>query len=140
MIPDEVVGDYPPSAPGPADLPPAYAAFLGGFPAAELTRGPRLAAAAVERFTRPEGSPDLIVTHAFLVAWFVLHALDAPSARWLGLNAANAALTVIRYRPERPPSLHLFNDLAHLPPDLHWTGFPPALRPDAPSSRGDHRP
>jgi probable phosphoglycerate mutase len=129
LHPDELVGDYPPSAPDPADLPPAYAAFLDGLSAAELTRGPELAAAAIERFTRPDGPPELIVTHAFLVAWFVLHALDAPPARWLGLNASNAALTVIRYRVDRPPALHLFNDMTHLPSGLHWTGFPPALRP-----------
>lgn len=128
LCPDETVGDHPPSAPDPAGLPPAYAAFLEGFSAAELTRGPRLAAAAIARFTRPDGPPDLIVTHAFLVAWFVLHALDAPPGRWLGLNPANAALTAIRYRADRPPALHLFNDLTHLPPDLHWTGFPAALR------------
>jgi hypothetical protein len=50
-------------------------------------------------------------------------------ARWLGMNFCNTALTVIRYAPERPPSILLFNDQSHLPEILRWTGFPPALRP-----------
>jgi probable phosphoglycerate mutase len=57
----------------------------------------------------------------------VRDALDAPDARWLGLNAANCALTVIQYRPGVPPALISFNDTGHLPPDLRWTGFPPDL-------------
>lgn len=49
----------------------------------------------------------------------------APKWRWLGLNHANAALTVIRYPPDRPASVLLTNDMRHLPADLRWTGLPP---------------
>ncbi len=71
----------------------------------------------------------MLVTHAFQVAWLVRHALDAPPARWLGLNSGNAALTVIEYRDGLPPTVVLFNDMGHLPGDLRWTGFPPSARP-----------
>lgn len=88
-----------------------------------------MAAAAIEEHAAPTTTDthELIITHSFLIAWFVRHALDAPDARWLGLNAANCALTVILYRPHRPPTLMLFNDTSHLPPGLRWTGFPPEL-------------
>ncbi|MFI7597395.1 histidine phosphatase family protein [Actinoplanes sp. NPDC049681] len=124
-VPSEVVGDYVPYAPDP--LPPT----LQGWTAEELAEGPRLAAEALARFARPADTEthELIVTHAFLVAWFVRDALGAPPERWLGLHAANCALTVIRYTHERPPALVLFNDMVHLPPELRWTGFPPHLRP-----------
>ncbi|HZE31932.1 MAG TPA: hypothetical protein VE198_10895 [Actinoallomurus sp.] len=54
--------------------------------------------------------------------------LNAPPWGWLGLNHCNAALTVIRYAPERPASLLVYNDMTHLPRELRWTGFPPELR------------
>ena len=73
---------------------------------------------------------ELIVTHNFLIGWFIRHALDAPDWRWIGLNQQNCALTVILYQPGLPPSLVTFNDAAHLPDQLRWTGFPaPAAAP-----------
>ncbi|MEV4474859.1 histidine phosphatase family protein [Nonomuraea salmonea] len=126
----DLYGDYVPAAPPRDELPPAHAAFLNGFTDAELTSGPPLAAAAIARHAGPADveTHELIITHNFLVAWFVRHALGAPEARWMGLNQGNCALTVILYRPEVPPSLMFFNDMSHLPQDLRWTGFPPALR------------
>ncbi|GAA4669695.1 MULTISPECIES: histidine phosphatase family protein [Amycolatopsis] len=108
------LGDYPP--PVPDELPPVYAEFVRQFSPAELASGARLAAAAIARFAVPtaEERHELVVTHNFLAAWFVCHALDAPPGRWLGLNQDNCALTVIRYRPDRPPSLLVFNDSGHL--------------------------
>ncbi|WP_308054110.1 hypothetical protein [Cellulomonas xiejunii] len=69
------------------------------------------------------------MTHAYPIAWLVRHALDAPEARWLGLESANAALTAIEYRPGVPPTLVLYNDMGHLPADLRWTGFRRATAP-----------
>jgi probable phosphoglycerate mutase len=96
----------------------------------EYAEGAKLAAAAIEQHAHPAAADchELIVTHSFLVAWFVRHALDAPDWRWLGLNAANCALTVILYRAARPATLISFNDMSHLPPELRWTGFPPELQ------------
>ncbi|WP_371502380.1 histidine phosphatase family protein [Kitasatospora sp. NBC_00374] len=129
----ETAGDYLPYVPQRAELPPDCAdhllRFLDRFPPGEREHGPALARDAIERFTGPvPGDRDrheLVVTHNFLAGWLVRHALDAPDWRWLGLNHANAALTVIRYAPDRPSTVVLHNDLRHLPADLRWTGFPP---------------
>ncbi|WP_406861301.1 histidine phosphatase family protein [Streptomyces sp. HUAS MG47] len=131
----DAAGDYIPYLPAREELPPetadAMLGFLGGFPAEAREQGPALAAEAVARFTGPvagdEPRHELLVTHNFLVGWLVRAALDAPNWRWMGINHANAALTVIRYAPGRPPSILLFNDTGHLPTELRWTGFPPEL-------------
>ncbi|GHH82527.1 phosphoglycerate mutase [Kitasatospora indigofera] len=131
----EAAGDYLPYLPAREELPPvaadAWLGFLGGFTAEERERGPGLAAAALAEFTGPvageEPRHELVVTHNFLVGWLVRAALDAPKWRWLGINHANAALTVIRYAPDRPPAVLLFNDTGHLPVGLRWTGFPEEL-------------
>jgi serine/threonine-protein phosphatase PGAM5 len=136
--------DYVPSDPDPVTLPPAYARFLAAQPAGGRAAGARLAAAAIGRFGCPPGpapapgqgeagasSPEhvLLVTYSFQVGWFVRDALDAPAWRWLGLNAQNAALTIIRYQAGLPAALISFNDAGHLAGPLRWTGFPDALRP-----------
>jgi probable phosphoglycerate mutase len=56
----------------------------------------------------------LVVTHNFVVGWFVRHALDAPWWRWIGLNQANGGLSVICWQDSDPPRLLAFNDTAHL--------------------------
>lgn len=127
----EEVGDHLPHDTDPTGLPPAYARLLAGFSPAERADGPRLAAAAVRRFaTAPDDGDrrDLVVTHTFLIAWFVRHALDAPERRWLGFNAHHCGLTVIRYGPGGPPTLLAVNDVAHLPPELRATGLPEDYR------------
>ena len=129
----DLAGDYLPSAPDPAGLPPAYASFVAGFSAAERSEGPARAEAALERFARPgdgpEDSYELLVTHNFLIGWLVSQAMAAPSWRWLGLNQMNCAVTVLAYQPGLPAGLIIFNVASHLPPGLRWTGFPPAVTP-----------
>ncbi|KNE81937.1 MULTISPECIES: histidine phosphatase family protein [Streptomyces] len=132
----EPAGDYVPHVPRREELPPDSADLLldrlSGFPAEERENGPALAREALRRFTGPvdgaEPRHELVVTHTFLIGWLVRAALDAPDWRWIGLNHANAALTVIRYTPGRPASVLLYNDTGHLPPELRWTGFPAELR------------
>ncbi|MEU8173367.1 histidine phosphatase family protein [Microbispora hainanensis] len=130
--------DHVPCVPGPADMPASWAGFFDGYDDAEAAAGRRIADALVARFaTVPEpaaaggraGTHEVVVTHAYPIAWLVRHALDAPPSRWLGLNSANAALTVIDYRTGLPPTIVMFNDMSHLPPDLRWTGFPDGIRP-----------
>ncbi|WP_030770546.1 MULTISPECIES: histidine phosphatase family protein [unclassified Streptomyces] len=131
----EAAGDYVPYLPERAELPPESAdlflRFLEGASAEEREQGPELARRAMDLFTGPvDGAEDrheLVVTHNFLVAWLVRDAMFAPKWRWLGLNHANAALTVIRYAPDRPASVLFSNDMRHLPTELRWTGFPPEL-------------
>ncbi len=124
-----LAGDYLPSVPGPDGLPPGYAEFLAGYTA----EGRQQAAAALERFARPGSGPDdsyeLVVMHNLLIGWIVSQALDAPPWRWLGLNQMNCPVTTLGYQAGFPAGLIMFNDAAHLPPALRWTGFPAALRP-----------
>jgi len=131
----EAAGDYIPDVPERDELPAESVAFLlrflHQFTAEERKRGQVLARQAIQRFTGPvdgdEARHELVVTHNFLVGWLVRHAMDAPKWRWLGLNHCNAALTVLRYAPDRPSSILLYNDMRHLPAELRWTGFPPEL-------------
>ncbi|MEV1249648.1 histidine phosphatase family protein [Nonomuraea sp. NPDC049750] len=148
--------DHVPYVPSPAETPPSWVGFFDGYDEAEAASGQRLAEALVARFakvperatettakatettakgteTTPEGTQrdthEVLVTHAYPIAWLVRHALDAPPSRWLGLNSANTALTVIEYRDRLPPTLVMFNDMSHLPTGLRWTGFPESIRP-----------
>ncbi|WP_233521598.1 histidine phosphatase family protein [Streptomyces triticagri] len=132
----EAAGDYVPHLPERSELPPQSAdlflRFIAGTTEEERERGPGLARSALDLFTGPvAGDTDrheLLVTHNFLAAWLVRDAMCAPDWRWLGLNLCNAALTVIRYAPDRPAGVLTLNDMAHLPAELRWTGFPPELR------------
>ncbi|MFE9138888.1 histidine phosphatase family protein [Streptomyces sp. NPDC007355] len=129
-------GDYIPYLPSreelPAETADAMLGFLHQFPAEDREQGPGLAEAALAEFTGPvvgdEPRHELVVTHNFLVGWLFRAALDTPKWRWMGINHANGALTVIRYAPGRPPAVLLFNDTGHLPSELRWTGFPQELR------------
>jgi serine/threonine-protein phosphatase PGAM5 len=129
----DLAGDYIPSDPDPAELPPRFASLVSSYTAAERAEGARRASAALEEFTRPgvEGADahELVVTHNFLIGWLVSQALAAPRWRWLGLNQMNGGLTVIAYQPDLPPRLISFNEAGHLPPALRWTGFPPTAVP-----------
>ncbi|MCC2334946.1 histidine phosphatase family protein [Cellulomonas wangsupingiae] len=130
---DELV-DHVPHVPAPAQTPPPWRGFFDGYDEAEARAGRALADALTARFGSGPGpgGPDtheVLVTHAYQIAWLVRHALDAPEARWLGLDSANAALTVLELRPGLPPTLVMFNDMSHLPADLRWTGFPATSRP-----------
>ncbi|MFD9903684.1 histidine phosphatase family protein [Streptomyces sp. NPDC059063] len=134
-LPHAAAGDYFPHLPTRDELPQDSADTvldrLARLTVAEPERGAALARAALDRFAGPVAGPEprheLVVTHAFLIGWFVRAALDAPPWRWLGLNHAHAGLTVIRYAPDRPASLLLYNDTGHLPPALRWTGLPAEL-------------
>ncbi|MFJ6757063.1 histidine phosphatase family protein [Streptomyces sp. NPDC091273] len=131
----EAAGDYVPYMPSREELPAEsadyYLRFLEGASDEERENGPALVRRAMDLFTGPvdgdEDRHELVVTHNFLVAWLVREAMYAPKWRWLGLNHANAALTVIRYAPDRPAAVLFSNDMRHLPAELRWTGFPPEL-------------
>jgi serine/threonine-protein phosphatase PGAM5 len=121
--------DHVPHVPDP--MPPAWAGFFDGYDAAEAAAGERLARSLTDRFARPAETEthEVLVTHAYQVAWLVRHALDAPPARWLSLPCANTALTTIEYRDGTTPTVLVHNDMSHLPDDLRWSGFGPAARP-----------
>lgn len=122
--------DHIPYVPSAAATPPSWIGFFDGYDEAEAAAGHRIAQSLSARFATPsdpsqsEDTHEVLITHDYPIAWLVRHALDAPPARWLGLNSSNAALTVIAYRPNLPPTMVMFNDMTHLPADLRWTGFP----------------
>lgn len=115
----------------PADPPPAWRGLFDGYDPAEAAEGVRIAAALTERFARPAEveTHEVLVTHAYPVAWLVRDALDAPPARWLGLSCGNTALTAIDHYDGGAPAVLVYNDMGHLPEDLRWTGFGPGPRP-----------
>ena len=126
--------DHVPYVPGSAEMPRPWAGFFDGYDEAEAESGHRLAEALVARFGKaPEaGQPDtyeVLVTHAYPIAWLVRDALEAPPVRWLSLDSANTGLTVIEYRTGLAPTLVMFNDMSHLPTDLRWTGVRADARP-----------
>lgn len=124
--------DHVPYVPAPDETPPSWVPFFDGYDAAEAAAGHAIAQALAARFTTaPTGQEDVhevLITHAYPIAWLVRDALDAPAVRWLGLTSANTGLTVIEYRRSAPPNISMFNDMSHLRPELRWTGFPETLR------------
>ena len=135
-VPFAAVGHGP--LPRAARTAALVAAHLPGVPvraAGELddripTEEPAASAAMIARFAGPATTEthELVITHAFQVAWFVRDALETPAERWRELIAANTGLTVIRYFPNGRQRVIVFNDLSHLPAELRFTGSPPELR------------
>ena len=115
----------------PEEMPAEWAGFFDGYGAEEAAEGAARAEALVDRFARPADTEthEVLVTHAYPVAWLVRHALDAPPTRWLGLNCANTGLTAIEYRDTGTPTLLMYNDMGHLPDELRWSGFGGGVRP-----------
>ena len=125
--------DHVPYVPTPDETPHAWVPFFDGYDAAGAADGNEIARSLITRFARPPDDVDdvheVLITHAYPIAWLVRDALDAPPERWLGLSSANTALTMIEYRPGLPPATIMFNDMSHLPAVLRWTGFPQTTRP-----------
>ncbi|MEV8266510.1 histidine phosphatase family protein [Microbacterium sp. NPDC076911] len=107
------------------DTPPAFEPFFGSITEAEVDAGRAQMADAVSEFLiRKNGEVhDLLITHNFVISWFVREVLQAPDWRWMTLNQAHCGLTVIAQKQGRPWTLLSHNDLAHLPKELE-TGLP----------------
>lgn len=92
--------------------------WLDDVPQAERDEDATGLQAAVAHFgtTTEQDRCELLITHNFVIGWFVRHALDAPSWRWISLNQANCGLTIVRWDTDRPPALVCFNDVGHLTP------------------------
>jgi len=116
----ELLRDRTP-VPNPAEMgnySEAELTWLAHVPAEESDPGGTEIGAAIKHFSSLGDGQHLLITHAFVVSWFVRCALEAPSRRWMGLNPFNAGLTVIRYRPDHPDqpvTLIAYNDVGHLP-------------------------
>lgn len=122
--PSALLFDCIPSGPTP-DMPPAFKPFFGSVTDAEIEAGQAQTNDAAAEWLTPsrEDRHDLLITHNFVIAWFVREVFDAPAWRWLGTNQANCGLTIIRVRSAKSPELIAHNDLAHLPAELR-TGLP----------------
>ncbi|NYF10473.1 putative phosphoglycerate mutase [Leifsonia sp. AK011] len=123
-VPSALLMDCIPSGPEPS-MPAAFEPFFGGITPQEIEAGQAQMADAVDEFLVParEDRHDLLITHNFVIAWFVREVFGAPAWRWLGINQANCGLTIIRVRSAKPPVLVTHNDLGHLAPELR-TGMP----------------
>ena len=122
--PSALLFDCIPSGPTP-DMPHAFEPFFGSVTREQIEAGEAQMADAVSEWLTParEDRHDLLITHNFVIAWFVREVFNAPSWRWMGLNQANCGLTIIRVRSAKPPVLITHNDLGHLPAELR-TGLP----------------
>lgn len=122
--------DHVPFVPDRSDIWPAWRGFFDGYDHEEAVTGHAAADALTARFAHPHGAGrqpthEVLVTHAYPIAWLVRDALAAPHAQWMALSGvANASLTVLEFTDAAPPTVIIFNDQAHLPRELAWTGFP----------------
>ena len=122
--PSALLFDCVPSGPD-EHTPRVFDSFFGGVTEAEVEAGAAQMADAVAEWLTPrqEDSHELLVTHNFVIGWFVRQVMDAPPWRWLTINQANCGLTIIRARTIKPHQLIVHNDLGHLPVELR-TGLP----------------
>lgn len=117
--PHALLMDCVPSGPTP-DLPHAFEPFFGGVTPEEIAAGEAQMADATAEWMSPslDDRHDLLITHNFVIGWFVRETFGAAPWRWLGVNQANCGLTIIRVRSAKPSVLITHNDLGHLPPEL----------------------
>lgn len=122
--PSALLMDCIPSGPT-TDMPTVFEPFFGGVSEEEIQAGEaQMEDAAAEWLSaRPEDSHELLITHNFVIAWFVREVFGASKWRWMGINQANCGLTIIRVRTAKPAVLVTHNDLGHLPAELR-TGLP----------------
>ncbi len=97
-------------------VPPAFRWFFDTFPPDEGDEGGTELDAAFARLAVAGEAHrrELLITHNFVIGWFVRHALDAPWWRWMGLNQANCGLTIIEVSNGESATLVAFNDTGHL--------------------------
>ncbi|CAH0185152.1 histidine phosphatase family protein [Microbacterium sp. Bi121] len=110
------------------DTPAVYESFFGSVTDAEIEAGSAQMADAVNEFlVRKQGDVhEVLITHNFVIAWFVREVLGAPDWRWMTLSQAHCGLTVIGQKHGRPWTLVNHNELSHLPMELR-TGLPDAM-------------
>lgn len=131
VLVDEAVElvDHVPFVPDRDDLSPSWRGFFDGYDNREAEAGRQAADQLAERFGTPNAraqrpTHEVLVTHAYPIAWLVREALGAPPERWMSLaGIANTGLTVIEHADGEPPGVSMVNDLSHLPAELRWTGF-----------------
>ena len=107
------------------ETPSVFEPFFGSITEAEIEAGRAQMSDAVNEFlVRKTGDVhEVLITHNFVISWFVREVLQAPEWRWMTLNQAHCGLTVIAQKQGRPWTLVSHTDLALLPVELR-TGLP----------------
>ncbi|GAA2919581.1 putative phosphoglycerate mutase [Microbacterium keratanolyticum] len=110
------------------ETPAAFEPFFGAVTEAEIEAGRAQMADAVSEFLvrKPGDVHEVLITHNFVISWFLREVLEAPDWRWMTINQAHCGLSVIAQKPGRPWTLVSHNDLGHLPFELR-TGMPDPL-------------
>ena len=110
------------------ETPAVFEPFFGAVTEAEIEAGRAQMADAVNEFlVRKTGDVhEVLITHNFVISWFVREVLGAPEWRWMTLNQAHCGLTVIAQKQGRPWTLLTHNDTGHLPVELR-TGIPDGM-------------
>jgi serine/threonine-protein phosphatase PGAM5 len=108
-----------PSAGRQAEYPERFRDWLDGVPLDERDEDGAALTAALPSLgrlaeQRAGDGPLVLVTHSFVIGWFVRELLGAPTWRWLRLAPANASLTILRWDGGEPGALVSFNDTGHL--------------------------
>lgn len=122
--PSALLFDCIPSGPTP-DMPAAFQPFFGSVSEAQIDAGQAQMTDAIAEWMTPsiEDRHSLLITHNFVIGWFVREVFEAPTWKWMGTTQANCGLTIIRVRSVKSPELVTHNDLGHLPVELR-TGLP----------------
>lgn len=107
------------------ETPAVFEPFFGSITEAEVEAGRAQMDDAVSAFLvrRTEDVHELLITHNFVIAWFVREVLQSPEWRWMTLNQAHCGLTVLAQKQGRPWTVLSHNDTAHLPVEMR-TGLP----------------
>jgi probable phosphoglycerate mutase len=122
--PSALLMDCIPSGPT-SDMPHGFDHYFGGITPEQIEAGEAQMTDAIAEWLTPalDDRHDLLITHNFVIGWFVRETFGAAPWRWMGVNQANCGLTIIRVRSSKPPVLITHNDLGHLPAELR-TGLP----------------
>lgn len=103
-------------------IPPAFAHYFTKTRPEDLEHGASQSLAAYERFFKRPGRAsrrELLVCHGNLIRSFVCRALDLPIESWLNFNTHNCSLTIIHVFGDGLRIMESFNDIGHLPAELH---------------------
>lgn len=125
--PTPLLMDCIPSGRAP-EMPSVFDPFFGSVTDAQIEAGRAQMEDAASEFLRSRRGErhDLLITHNFVIGWFVREVLGAPDWRWISINQANCGLTVLHQKPGRPWTMVTHNDTGHLPVELR-TGLPDPL-------------
>ena len=103
-------------------IPPAFAHYFTKTGPEEIERGARQSLAAYQRFFKRPGRAsrrELLVCHGNIIRSFVCRALGLPIESWLNFNTHNCGLTIIHVAGDGLRIVESFNDIGHLPAELH---------------------